>query len=202
MARMWKRTTKRARTTKIKAFDLCSKLKTWISKTGEQFLYSLTCTSAYFKSDALITPSCLCDGEQDSPPLLMGFARVRSGLPPPAPLHATADQCSSYPLDPKLHIYYQVGIIWEYNNCYTKAFKSTDQSESLGSDLAVFSGLDAAVGKEWEKDKRTQGTEARKCANEGGVKPEATDRALKHQKFILVLWRSRLANKKRLERSP
>lgn len=131
----------------------------------------------------------------------MGFARVRSGLPPPAPFHATEDQCSSCPLDQKLYIYYQVEIILAYIKCYNRAFKSTDQSESLGSDLAVFSGLDKAVEKEWEKDKSTQGTEARECANEGGVKPEDTDRPLKHQKFILVLRGSRLDNKKRLEHS-
>lgn len=79
----------------------------------------------------------------------MGFARMRYGLPRPAPSHAMEDQCSSYPLDPKLHAHYQMGIIC--NNSYTKAFKSTDETEYLGSDLAAFSGLDAAVGrKEWE----------------------------------------------------
>lgn len=97
-----------------------------------------------------------------------------------------------------------MGIIWEYS--YTKAFRSTDETESLGSDPAVFSGLDAAVvRKQWEKGKNThatQGREARKCVSEGGVRPEDTVRPSKHQKFISVLQRIGLANKKRLEHSP
>lgn len=82
----------------------------------------------------------------------------------------------------------------------------------MGSDLAVFSGLDAEVErKEWEKGKSAHvhreqrqgyGIEARICVSEGGVRPEDTGRPLKHQKFILVSRRSRLTNKKRLERSP
>lgn len=75
---MWNRTTKRA-STKIKAFDLCSEPKMWISKTREQFLYPFACTSAYFKSVVLIVFHARAVREHVPPPLLAVLPSVKSG---------------------------------------------------------------------------------------------------------------------------
>lgn len=77
-AHMWNRTTKQA-STKIKAFDLCSEPKMWISKTRERFLYPLACTSAYFKSVVLIVFHARATRERVPPPLLAVLSSVRSG---------------------------------------------------------------------------------------------------------------------------
>lgn len=68
-----------------------------------------------------------------------------------------------------------------------------------GFDLAVSSGLEAAVWKNGRKALiAKRGKEI--CSEE--VKPEGTTRPLKHQKFISALQRPGPANKKRLEHSP
>lgn len=74
----------------------------WISKSSQQFLYSSTGTSAYFKAVVLIVPRA-CVVREGFPALLRG---VRAGLTLPR-------QGSSHPLDPEFHTRYQTRIIWE-----------------------------------------------------------------------------------------